>query len=569
MAVVLVVVTTVLGFSMPAAAHAWDRPAHAGPALRPGAPSTVAATSTPPTWQTTWTSPMDLLLGTADDATARDIAQVAVAGTSIELQLSNQWGNTPLTFGAVTVGQAASGPTVVPGTIVPVTFAGGATTVTIPAHGRVTSLPVAMTVTAGESLAVSIWVPPGSYQPVSVHYCCQGRTDSYTTPDFGGNRTESTSAAGFSLVAGASWQMRWLSAVSVSGAVAQGTVVAFGDSITEGFNNDGVGWPGLLQSRIDGLPPSEQMSVANEGIAGNTLTLFPANVKTFQYVSGGQPGVVRLPYDALDLPGVKDVILFLGTNDIWFGGGGNPKEHNPPGVAGTAPLIIAAMQSVIASVHAAGMQIFGVTLLPRLSSSASSGLAETWTPADQATLEAVNAWILTPGNGFNGVFNLAAVMGDVYNGSCQPTVPFPPYFTDDNLHPDTAGQTAMADAIPTSVFGIGEAPQLPQVVHAVPTPGCPAAEQAAAALAAGSTPASTTTVPPQTTAPSRRPPHRHVPRRPTGTPLWPFVLVGVAVLVALTAATLRIIALRRRARRRKLVTARLDRLSAGRPAGRR
>lgn len=131
-----------------------------------------------PTWQTTWTSPMDFLLGTADDATARDIAQVAVAGTSIEVQLSNQWGDTPLTFGAVTVGQVATGATIVPGTIVPVTFAGGATTVTIPAHGRVTSLPVTMTVTAGESLAVNIWVPPGSSEPVSVHYCCQGRIDS-------------------------------------------------------------------------------------------------------------------------------------------------------------------------------------------------------------------------------------------------------------------------------------------------------------------------------------------------------------------------------------------------------
>ncbi len=522
-----------------------------------------------PTWQTTWTSPMDLLLGTADDATARDIAQVAVSGTSIEVQLSNQWGDVPLTFGAVTVGQVATGATIVPGTIVPVTFAGGATTVTIPAHGRVTSLPVTMTVTAGESLAVNIWVPPGSSEPVSVHYCCQGRIDSYTTPDFGGNRTESTSAAGFSMVAGASWQMRWLSAVAVSGTVAQGTVVAFGDSITEGFNNNGVGWPELLQSRIDGLSPPDRMSVVDEGIAGNTLTLFPADVKTFQYVSGGQPGVVRLPYDALDLPGVKDVVLFLGTNDIWFGGGGDPKENNPPGVAGTAPLIIAAMQSVIASVHAAGMKIFGVTLLPRLSSPASSGLAEIWTPADQATLEAVNNWILTPGNGFDGVFDLAAVMGDVYNGACTPTVPFPPYFTGDSLHPNTAGQTAMADAIPTSVLGIDEAPPLPPVVQAIPTPGCAAAARAAAVLAAGSTTTSTTTIPAQTTTPSTRPRHRHVVRRRSGTPRWVFVLVGVVVLVAFTVATLRIVTLRRRARRRRLVTARLDRLAAGRAQDRR
>jgi lysophospholipase L1-like esterase len=479
----------------------------------------------------------------ASNLTVRDIAQVAVAGTSVQLQLSNTWSNAPTTFGSVTVGVAQSGATIVPGSIVPVTF-GGSRSVTIPASGTVTSDPVAMTVQAGQSLAVSLSVEGSA--TVSVHYCCKGHIDSYATVNGGGDQTTNPAASSFVF---ADENMRWLSAIAVAGTAAQGTVVAFGDSITEGDFNAGFGWPNALQARISQLPASQQVALANQSISGNTLTVFPPGA-SYAAASGGLPGVTRLAPDALSLPGVKTIVLFLGTNDIWFGAGGEDTSRPIPPY-GSAPVIEAAMAAVIAATHAAGIKIFGVTLLPRSSfAGGNDEKPELWSPSDQATLAAVNAWILTPGNGFDGTINLAAVMGDVYNGACKPDTPFAPYFTVDNLHPNTAGQTVMADAIPTPLFSIPEAPQVPQPVAVTPTPGCPGAAAAEQVLALGRAPAPPTppTTPPPT--PTTQPVPKTVSHRGSGHTAT-VVLAAVGAAIVLIIAALLVILRRRAIRRRR------------------
>ena len=464
------------------APEAWAAGRAGVPVASPSQSSTGPAA---PAILTAWTSPMDLLLQpfpkvAADNATVRDLATVAVGGRSVSLRLSNQWGPVPLTFGAVTVGERAgtSGAAAVPGTMVPVTFDGSGS-VTIPAGQDVTSDPAPLAVHAGETLVVSMWAP--GVAPVSVHYCCRGRIVAYYTANGAGNQTGSLSGSAFT---GADWWTRWLSAVEVGGSQALGTVVAFGDSITDGFGyqNTGFSWVEALQQRISQLPASEQVAVVNEGISGNTLTPFPpgrnasGGENSYAASGGGVAGVERLSRDALQLPGVKAVVVLLGTNDIWFG----YSDNNPP--YGSAASIIAGMKQLVAQVHEAGLEVYGIPLLPRKTSPActqpGSCRPEEWDPAEQATLEAVDSWVMSPGNGFNGVVNLAAVVGDVYNGQCQPELPYAPYFNADNLHPNPAGQTAMANAIPTTLFGIPEAPQLPPVVAATPTPGCPGAQTA-------------------------------------------------------------------------------------------
>ena len=514
--VAVVAATAIAGWTLTAGGTAGSTraapPATAPPATAP--PATTAPVPGPPAWQTAWTSPMDLLLKpypevAAVDTTVRDVATVAVSGTAVAIQLSNQWGPVPVTFGAATIGERAgtTGTGIVPGTLAAVTFPGGTPSVTVPAGADVTSLPVALAVQAGEALIVSLWVPGPA--PVSVHYCCVDHIDAYLSPNGSGNLTLQTAPAD----AGGSWQIRWLSAVEVSGTPSQGTVVALGDSITDGYRDAGQAWPTALRQRIAGLPPDQQVAVVNEGITANTLTAFPsgddARGQSYTYadLQGGQPGVTRLDRDALALPGTEDVLLLLGTNDIWFGW----RDATPP--YGSAPSIIAAMQQVIAATHAAGKRIIGVTLLPRATNSPACPAdvcdEEVWTPSEQATLAAVDAWMVGPSTGFDAVIDLAAVMGDVYDGQCRPDLPFPPYFNNDNLHPDVAGEIAMADAIPTTLFGIPEAPLLPDPVTAIPTPGCPGAQQAEAVLAAAAAPASppptgSTPVPTQTSSPPVR-----------------------------------------------------------------
>ncbi len=458
-------------------------------------PPASATTSSAPAWQTTWTSPTDLGVGVTSNSTTRDIATVAVGGSSLEFTFSNLWSTTPTTFSAVTVGVQQSGATVTPGTFVPVTF-NNSPSVTIAPYSQVTSDPVAMTVSAGESLAISIAVRGSA--TVSVHYCCQGRVDSYATSNGAGNLTTAATSSLFNPQL-TNWTMRWLSAIAVGGSPAQGTIVAFGDSITDGYGytNNGFSWVDALQSRINQLPPNQQMSVVNEGIAANTLTAFPPNT-SFDKTGGGLAGVTRLQNDALALPGVKAVVLLLGTNDIWFGAGGRSVHPIPP--YGTAPSIEAGMRQVIAATHARGIKVYGITLLPRATSTAADhDLAENWTPGEQAILNAVNTWMLSPSSGFDGVLNLNAVMADVYNGSCQSTTPFAPYFNPDHLHPNVAGQTVMADAVPTTLFDLPEAPQLPLLVTATPTANCAAAQLAAQIFAAGTTPGTTTTTTSTTT----------------------------------------------------------------------
>jgi len=505
---------------------------------------------------------MDLADGLTYNSTTRDVATVAVAGRSFVLTFSNEWSPTTTTFAAVTVGVQASGSDVVPGTIVPVTFNHGSRSVTMAPYSRVTSDPVLMAVHAGESISVSI-AEMGS-ATVSVHYCCYGHVDSYATKNGIGNLTTSPSGAGFDPLL-ANTNMRWLTAVSVSGSPALGAVVAFGDSITDGFGdaNSGFSWVNALQARIAKLPAAEQLSVVNEGIAGNTLTVFPPRT-TYESTSGGVPGVTRLA-EALALPGVKDLVLFLGTNDIWFGAGGLSGHSLAP--YGTAAAIESGMSQVISETHARGVKIFGVTLLPRMTPGASDReKPELWLPSEQSVLSAVNAWMLSSSSGFDAVINLGAVMGDVYDGACQPTVPYGPYFNFDDLHPNVSGQIVMANAISTTLFGTAQAPQAPPSVSATLTPGCPGARVAAQVLAAArqtSTTTSTSTTTTSTTTSTTTTTIAPVsPPTSSESGWWRFVAYLALALVALVLVGLR--TSRRRALRRRAARTR-----AGRPTNHR
>ncbi len=486
----------------------------------------VPAAGSPSQWLTSWSSAMDWLepSGVAFNATVRDIAQLGVGGSEVRIRLSNTWGTTPLNIGEVTVGEAGSGASLVPGTVRQVTFAGAGPIVIAPGT-YVTSDPVPFVVHAGEKLGVSVWVPVSAR--ATLHYCCQGDVDTYFTPNNGGNQAANPAGSPFTV---SNTHTRWLADIEVSGSRAVGTVVAFGDSITDGYNASGFGWPRPLQERINELPPTERVAVVNEGIAGNTLNVFPPNT-TYAMTSGGKPGLVRLGNDALSIPGTKDVVLFLGTNDLWFGA--------------TAQQLISGMKQAIEYVHDAGMKIFGVTLLPR------AGSAK-WTPTMDVYRRQVNEWIRSPTSGFNGVIDFAAVVRDVYNGACQPDAMFPGYNSGDNLHPNAAGQTAMANAVPTTLFNIPEAPHLPPLVNVTLTPNCPAAAQTREVLAESNPPP-----PVAHHLDSNTPTRPRIPRRVTSPGALARVLGSTTTLliliIALIVATIVVIVVRLRDRSRTSV----------------
>jgi lysophospholipase L1-like esterase len=374
-------------------------------------------------WITSWSAspqvggPGTLAARGFGNRTVREVIFASAGGDPIRLELTNAYGTTPLHVGRMTVAPADSqdpGTPAVPGPIHPVTF-GGAASAVIPAGGRLLSDPVAMRVQAFENLVVSVYLPDRT-GPATMHFDAQQLNWVSTAGDH-------TADAGPGAFTTSTLSWYYLSGLVVRSADVAGTVVAFGDSITDGVGSTtgaDARWPNDLARRLDALG-GPVLSVADAGIGGNRL-LGGAGC------CGASAGA-RFTRDALDQPGVRDVIVLEGINDIGIG------LAHPGREKVSTDLIIAAYQRLIADAHARGLKIFGATILPYQG-------AGYFTAAGETIREQVNDWILTS-RAFDGVIDFNAVMSDPAN----PLRLNPFYDSGDHLHPNDAGYQAMADAV--------------------------------------------------------------------------------------------------------------------------
>jgi lysophospholipase L1-like esterase len=372
-------------------------------------------------WVTSWSaSPQHAMPGTLaaagfDNRTIREIIFTSAGGDPIRLELTNVFGTSPLRVGHVTVAAAGSGAEAVPGTIHPVTF-GGSASVRIPPGAQVLSDPVGMQVWPLQDLAVSVYLP-GRTGAATLHSDAQ----QVNWVSAAGDHAAEADAGAFTTQA-PSWY--YLSGLVVRSAGAAGTVVALGDSITDGVQSTvgaDVRWPNDLARRLDAFG-GPALAVADEGIGGN-------RVLTGSRCCGAS-AQARFARDALDQPGVRDIIVLEGINDIGFGAG-SPN----PDLEISAAQIIAGYQRLIAQAHTRRLRIFGATMLPFQG-------AGYYTAMGEATREAVNTWIRTSG-AFDGVIDFDAAM----RAPADPLRLNPAYDSGDHLHPDDAGYQAMANAI--------------------------------------------------------------------------------------------------------------------------
>jgi lysophospholipase L1-like esterase len=365
----------------------------------------------------------------AHDQTLRMIVQPGVEGTRWRVRLTNEFGTGPVTFGRASVGLQRTGGNLKPGTNRALTFA-GRRSVTVPAGQTTLSDPVSVNVTDAQSqnLAVSLHIA-GDSGPMTWH--AAAFTTSYLSDPDAGDHTADVADAAFPHST-TSWF--YVSEVQVERAAAA-TVVAFGDSITDGFFatiNGRDRWPDVLQRRLDERGPAHRpVAVVTEAIGGNMVTRIgrPAGSCT---PCDGPPAVDRLDRDVLDRPGVRVVILLEGINDL--GGGG-----------ATAEQVIAGYREIVRRVHARGIKIVGATLTP----SAGTGFGLYGTPETDAKRRAINDFIRTSGT-FDGVADFAAVTEDPAN----PGHLLPAFDTNssvggagDHLHPNRAGFLAMGGAV--------------------------------------------------------------------------------------------------------------------------
>jgi lysophospholipase L1-like esterase len=353
-----------------------------------------------------------------ENETVRMVVRASVGGSRVRVTLSNALGFEPVRIGAVHVALRERDSAIVARSDRTVTF-GGRTAFTIEPGALVVSDAVDLAVPALAELAVSLHLPE--------------RTGNATTHQLGLNTTyvAKGDATGATSLPGATTNLTyfWLAGVEVQAPSGAGTIVAFGDSITDGFSstpNTHRAWPALLAAKLQSNRATAQWGVVNVGIAGNRVRRDLV----------GTSALARFDRDVLSRAGVRWLLLFEGINDINF----SALPGVPESQSTTAAQLIDALSQLVDRAHARGIKVLGATLMPM------GGLwlhnAET-----EGMRQAVNRWIRTGGK-FDAVVDFDAVTRDPQDLQRLR----PEFDSGDHIHPNDAGNAAMANAIDTALF---------------------------------------------------------------------------------------------------------------------
>jgi lysophospholipase L1-like esterase len=391
-------------------------------ALAASAHAAAPRTASPaaPAWTPAWgAAPFGLLAKDIpkhtriyENQTVRQVVRSGLAGNRIRIRLSNEVGKEAVQVGAIRVALSDVDGRTRPGTERRVTF-GGAGAFSIPAGAPMLSDPVDLPVGRFNEVAVSVFDPERT--EAAAH-----RLPVILSPP--GDHTAEAEIAGGTTTYGAALA----SQIEVAGGSAKRVIVAFGDSITEGAGSTAKAhksWPDQFAALLAADPKRRDWVVLNMGISGNRVL----------HDGAGPNGLARFQRDVLDTPGVTDVVLLEGINDIGWG-------HRPGEIA-TAADLIAAYKQMVLRAHARGVRIYAGTLLPFEG-------AVYYSPEGEADRQTVNRWIRTSG-AFDGVVDFEAVTRD----PAKPLQIRKDLQIGDNLHPGDAGYTVMAKAVDAQLFG--------------------------------------------------------------------------------------------------------------------
>ena len=364
------------------------------------------------------------------DQTIRQVVRLSAGGRKVRVLFTNEYGTSPVTIGAAHLALAASGGAIRPRSDHVLTF-GGRPQAVMRAGAPLLSDPVDLPVGALSRLAISLYLPD------QVDACtCHGTSDEpgYATSG------DATSAPSLPVAGGPGGLPRvMISGVDVAAGTPMKTIVAFGDSITDGVGatpGKDLRWPDQLSARLQAAGRRD-LDVADEGISGNRVL----------NDGFGVSALARFDRDVLETPGLRYVILFEGINDIGISfmkrqtdGPMASFMNGLPGGPVTAEDIIAGYRQIIARAHEHGVRIFGATVTPY-------GGAATFSPEGEAARQTVNHWIRTSG-AFDGVIDFDAVWNDpAHPGRIKDGL-----HMGDHLHGSDAGYKALAAAIDLKLF---------------------------------------------------------------------------------------------------------------------
>src|SRR3954470_2144364 len=374
-------------------------------------------------WVATWTTAQALVRPAVNpnananaprgytNQTIRMIVRTSIPGKRLRVQLSNAFGNAPVTVGAAHIALRGKESAIVEGTDRTLSF-GGKPETTIRPGVVLFSDPVDLNVPALADVAVSLYFPAETGPPTT-HATALHTTYVSKEGDMTGAATiaDATTTQAY----------YWLAGIDVMAPEKAALIVAFGDSITDGArssNESNHSWPALLAARLAAKKDTATIGVANMGIGGNRVLRDGA----------GASALARLDRDVISQSGVKWLMLLEGINDIG-------REVATPAEATTADELIAAYKQIIERAHTHGIKVIGCTLTPY-------GGVGYQRETGEAVRSAVNEFIRTS-KAFDAVVDFEAATRDPESPK-KFRADFDP---GDHLHPNDKGYEAMANAI--------------------------------------------------------------------------------------------------------------------------
>ena len=395
----------------------------------------LAAAPANATWVASWTASPHAPLGTEgpfaaasyDDVTISQTLRITEGGKKLRVRFSNRYGQAPLEIGAARIVQIDADGKEVAGTSRTLTF-GGEPGAVIPRGAPFVSDDVAVDLPDLARMKVEIYLPKPT-GPCTCHLT--GTDDLSVSPkgNFVGKPFEPVEHRQF---------RAFLSGIDVDSPDALGTIVAYGDSITDGVGSTpGANrrWPDILADRLHAA--KQEWAVANAAISGNRV-LAPGM---------GESALARFDEDVLSLPNVKYMIVFEGVNDIGNRFGPPPPTGSPRGVFPgldqpeiTVEQMIAGYKQLIARAHEKGIKVIGSPIGPYKG-------ASYWTEEGEAAREKINDWILH-GGAFDAVVRIDTAFAD----PADPRQMREGYHMGDHLHGSDAGLKSVGDSIDLKLF---------------------------------------------------------------------------------------------------------------------